>query len=59
MVIRMCQIGGLKGQQAHSLVQRPGYRELVIFALKGQKHCFPDSAFAPPGRYRVIAEDHL
>ena len=36
----MCPIGGLKGQQANSPGQRPGYGEQTMFALKGQKLCF-------------------
>ncbi len=45
---------GLKGQQAHSPRQRPGYQQMPTFALKGQKHNRDESptcsAFALSGR---------
>ncbi len=38
MIIRMYAIDGLKGQQAHSPGQYPGYKKRIAVALKGQKH---------------------
>ena len=40
MNIRKYPTDGLKGQQANSPVQRPGYRGFAAIALKGQKLCF-------------------
>jgi len=37
MIIRNHPIDGLKGQQAHSPGQRPGYVGQATYALKGQK----------------------
>ena len=42
--------GGLKGQQAHSPGQRPGYYGGSSLALKGQKHQNGSNAFALTGR---------
>ena len=54
MIIRMYLTNGLKGQQAHSPGQRPGYGERVIVALKGQKPWTeampPTHSFALTGR---------
>jgi len=36
----MYRTDGLKGQQAISPGQRPGYRECAAIALKGHKLCF-------------------
>ena len=50
----MFQQNGLKGQQAVSPGQRPGYEDGVIIALKGQKPWTeampPTDSFAPTGR---------
>ena len=44
-------IGGLKGQQAYSLGQRPGYRDNPDNnAPQGQKQNTPNNAFALTGR---------
>ena len=40
---------GLKGQQAHSPGQRPGYNSSIVRALQGQKR-FMLNAFALAGR---------
>jgi len=42
---------GLKGQKAASPGQRPGCKELSIFALKGQKLSCGIDAFALTGRW--------
>ena len=42
---------GLKGQQALSPGQRPGYKEVGKFALKGQKPYLVHYAFALSGRW--------
>jgi hypothetical protein len=42
---------GLKGQQAHSPGQRPGSKEVSIFALQGQKPICRIVAFALAGRW--------
>ena len=51
---RMFPQNGLKGQQAVSPGQRPGYDDRVIVALKGQKPWTeampPTHSFAPTGR---------
>ena len=39
MIIHMYRTDGLKGQQAISPGQRPGYRECAAIALKGHKLC--------------------
>jgi hypothetical protein len=42
---------GLKGQKALSPGQRPGYKEVSKFALKGQKLSCDIDAFALTGRW--------
>ena len=42
---------GLKGQQALSPGQRPGYKDVGKFALKGQKPYLANDAFALSGRW--------
>ena len=42
---------GLKGQQALSPGQRPGYKEMGKYALKGQKPNLVHNAFALSGRW--------
>jgi len=39
-----------KGQKANSPGHRPGYKDAVWFALKGQKPCLVFHAFALTGR---------
>ncbi|MBR1933571.1 MAG: hypothetical protein IJ841_07785 [Prevotella sp.] len=41
---------GLKGQKAPSPGQRPGYKGVCEYALKGQKHTYRIHAFALSGR---------
>ena len=56
MSMWMVAIGGLKGQQAYSPGQRPGYgNDPVMVAPQGQKQLTTNNAFALSGRNNRIA----
>ena len=56
MKMMLVSIGGLKGQQAYSPGQRPGYgNDSVMVAPQGQKQLTTNNAFALSGRNNRIA----
>ena len=48
--MNMLLISAPKGQKANSPGHRPGYKDVIRFALKGQKPCLVFHAFALTGR---------
>ena len=48
--MKISYVNGLKGQGAISPGHRPGYKDAVMFALKGQKPYISFHAFALTGR---------
>ena len=56
MKMMLVSIGGLKGQQAYSPGQRPGYgNDPVMVAPQGQKQLTTNNAFALSGRNKYAS----